>query len=416
MHFSKLKGLQYLFSLPLARELTLSKTALKKNFPKSDKEFLERYFKDTPKGLKKFKLLQFSQDLASSLRIPSSAVEVIVSNKVIKLGQINVNRMADKQLDLYLLASTEPKVITLLINNAREEGHPGGVIVPAVRGWMTEEGLDDLRRKGFDILEFADFLRVKNNHFIVKDIRDIQRILESDASLCRDEEWKPRKVRILEEDFLVELPPYWYNAWKNAFETEGYGEGDFENYEAEKEMMYYRVANESETLEFSVHIKHDPGFLRNNWKIIENTDQRTGEKKPLLYFNDTDYADTRVVSRYPSSENCRARIQQQRHNRLSLSAKNPQSQKLCQIVEDGRSVRYGKRTYRFTGPKRWDILRALLNADGNYIPFEKAIQPNFQQNIASLAFFKRAIEAEGQHRNGTGHYRLNLYKKQKPQK
>ena len=418
--------------------LTHTEGEWEKSLPRFSPALATRYLTESSDNKKKFNSSQFAMDISKSLNIDLQTQKAIHSDTVFKIGQIAVNRMTQKKLDLYVLLSNDIKAITSLIENASESGHPGGVIVPAIGGWMTCESFNSLRRSGFDIFTFAGILCIQNHCFAVEDMRDIQRILESDDSLCVDDAWTPRKVSILGEEFLIELPPYWYNGWKNAFETDAYGEGDLEYYELQKEMVIYRLVNESDTLEFRVNIKHPPSFLLNNWKIVEQVDQGSGAKRQLLYFNETQYVDTSVMPRIATSPESRARIQQQRINRIDSSheltkilASEPTSEtaqltppkhivsldnntsRLCQIVEDGRSVRYGKKTYRFTGRKRWDIVRALIEADGEYIPFKKAIGPAFQHNLESEAFYKKAIEAEGKFRNGTGHYRIKPRKNQK---
>jgi hypothetical protein len=212
----------------------------------------------------KFQYHNLFQDIRRNLNLVYQYT-VIVNHKLAKLGQLSVKRIRQDHLDIYFLSHVSDETVKELISFSSQTGHPGGVIVPAVRGFMTENAYNRLSKAGFDLFGVDNFFCIRDNHFAVSDPLEIKRILESDDSLCPDEEWGPRQVAILDKTFLVELPPSWYNMWKNAFETGSYDDSDLEFYDEQKECVAFRVVNETTTIEFKVNFRIDPSLFWNDW-------------------------------------------------------------------------------------------------------------------------------------------------------
>ncbi len=76
------------------------------------------------------------------------------------------------------------------------------------------------------------------------------------------------------------------------------------------------------------------------------------------------------------------------------------------VIRDGWALDYDGRIYQFGGKKRWEAVRKLIEADGEYVMVERGFNSLFVNNPDAVAFFEAAVEAEGQGRNGTHRYRL----------
>lgn len=78
------------------------------------------------------------------------------------------------------------------------------------------------------------------------------------------------------------------------------------------------------------------------------------------------------------------------------------------IIQDGAALEYGGKTYVFGGNKRWQIVRQLIAAAGEYVECGKGLKGYFAKHKEAKAFFDSAVEAEGLGRKGTGRYRLKV--------
>ena len=78
------------------------------------------------------------------------------------------------------------------------------------------------------------------------------------------------------------------------------------------------------------------------------------------------------------------------------------------IIQDGAALEYGGKAYVFGGKKRWQIVRQLIAADGDYAECGKGMKAVFVNTAQAKAFYVAAVEAEGIGRKGTGRYRLKI--------
>ncbi len=78
------------------------------------------------------------------------------------------------------------------------------------------------------------------------------------------------------------------------------------------------------------------------------------------------------------------------------------------VIRDGAVLEYGGKTYSFGGYKRWEFVRALIAANGDYVNCEKGLKALFANTAQAKAFYDAAVEAEGLGRKGTGRYRLKI--------
>ena len=80
--------------------------------------------------------------------------------------------------------------------------------------------------------------------------------------------------------------------------------------------------------------------------------------------------------------------------------------KKIKIVQDGVALEYDGHFYEIRGKIRWEAIRKLIEADGEYVEFDRGFKSLFAHSKGATAFFDAAVEAEGQGRNGTHRYRL----------
>ncbi len=75
------------------------------------------------------------------------------------------------------------------------------------------------------------------------------------------------------------------------------------------------------------------------------------------------------------------------------------------ILEWNKCLKYGGEVFTINGDERWDDIRALIDANGEYVEMEKGFPQRFAQGDAKR-FKKVAIEAQGPRRKGTGRYKI----------
>lgn len=78
------------------------------------------------------------------------------------------------------------------------------------------------------------------------------------------------------------------------------------------------------------------------------------------------------------------------------------------VIRDGAVLDYGGKTYAFVGNKRWQNVRLLIAAAGEYAECGKGLKAQFANHPQAKAFYEAAVEAEGLGRKGTGRYRLKV--------
>lgn len=75
------------------------------------------------------------------------------------------------------------------------------------------------------------------------------------------------------------------------------------------------------------------------------------------------------------------------------------------IIEWNRTLKYSGEPFEISGEERWKDIRALVDANGEYVKLEKGFPQRFAHDDA-LRFKRLATEAEGKGKKGTGCYRI----------
>lgn len=70
------------------------------------------------------------------------------------------------------------------------------------------------------------------------------------------------------------------------------------------------------------------------------------------------------------------------------------------------ALEYNGHFYEFRGRKRWKAIRTLIEADGEYVEFDRGLKSLFATSVEAMAFYEAGVEAEGIGRNRTNRYRL----------
>ena len=87
------------------------------------------------------------------------------------------------------------------------------------------------------------------------------------------------------------------------------------------------------------------------------------------------------------------------------SQKTPDAVGKLVILELNKCLKYDGEHFTIHGDERWNDIRALMDANGEYVELEEGFPQRFAQGDARR-FRMVATEAEGAGRNGTGRYRI----------
>ena len=75
------------------------------------------------------------------------------------------------------------------------------------------------------------------------------------------------------------------------------------------------------------------------------------------------------------------------------------------MLEWYKCLKYDGEFFKINGEERWDDIRALVDANGEYVKLEEGFPQRFAQGDARR-FRMVATEAEGVGRNGTKRYKI----------